>query len=138
MMRYPVMNVGPVKKMGQAKEFEVLSDQVLARICAAVEAYNNADTSWPSPDAVAAERTQRDSTSTTQSVIDKVPPGLKNAAIWEIRKYCDDADAVLDTVVKPGPETPTVIPTGPDVASVDRYIPGPYTPPPPPPITIGA
>ena len=135
MMRYPVMNVGPVKRMGQVKEFEVLSDIVLARICMAIEDYNNADTSWSSPDVAAAERTQRDSTATVQSVIDGLPAGLKNAAIWEIRKYCPDADAVLDTVRKPGPETPPAIPTGPDVASVDRYIPGSYTPPPPPPPT---
>jgi len=142
-MTYRVVNLAPVlrsPRMGQVREFEVLSDQVLARICAAVDAYNDADTSWSSPDAAAGERTQRDSTATIQSVINGVPPGLKNAAIWEIRKYCDGADAVLDTVVKPGPGTPPAIPPSQDmVPSTDRTRP-PEPPPPPneyPPVATG-
>lgn len=141
MKTFPVMNVnrfphaGLTPRMGQARDFKVLPDEVLSRICDAVDAYNNADTSWSSPDAAAGERTQRDSTSTVQSVIDSLPANLKNAGVWEIRKYCPDADSVLDTVRKPGPETPPAIPTGQDVASVDRYVPGPYTPPPQPPPT---
>ena len=137
MRTYRVVNLAPVlrgPRMGQAREFEILSDQVLARICMAVDAYNDADTSWASPDAAAGERTQRDSTATIQSVIDGVPAGLKNAALWEIRKYCDGADAVLDTVIKPGPGTTPMIPPSQDmVSSVDPLRPTPPPPPPPPP-----
>lgn len=143
MRTYPVVNLAPAlrgPRMGQVREFEVLSDQVLARICMAVDAYNDADTSWMSPDAAAGERTQRDSTATIQSVLDGVPPGLKNAALWEIRKYCDGADAVLDTVIKPGPGTPPAIPPSQDmVPSTDRTRP-PEPPPPPndyPPVATG-
>src|SRR5258707_10656895 len=118
MRTFRVVNLAPAprasRRMGQAREFEVLSDQVLARLCGAVDDYNNADTSWSSPDAAAGERTQRDSTAAIQSVIDGVPADLKNAAIWEIRKYCPGADSVLDTVRKPGPETPPATPSGQD------------------------
>lgn len=117
MRTYRVVNLATSPHMGQAREFEVLSDETLARICGAIDDYN----SWQGwEDTPTGSRYQRDSVSNVQSIIDATSSGLKNAAIWEIRKYCPGADAILDQVRKPGPETPPILPPSPTmVPSVD-------------------
>jgi hypothetical protein len=121
MRRFPVVN------LGQIKRFEVLTDQQIISACKAVNTFNDWE-DWQ--DTPTGESARRDSISALQNII-KSRPGFERGAVDEIREYCPDADAILDYIPQPWlTGTPPVIPTGPNVASVDPY--GPFTPTPPP------
>jgi len=123
-----------VRTLGQAKEFEVLSDRDLINIRNVAKVYNEWK-DWDDTPTGAGYR--RDALQYVQSVLDGVPDSVKRGALEEIEKYVDDPGELIDHLRKPGPDTNSAPPnSNPPVASVDRYIkPDPEEPITPPPNT---
>lgn len=123
MRSYPVVNLG--SRLGQVKEFEILPDLTIARICGAVKDFNE----WKSwSQTPTGDRHMRDAISNVQSMINTVPTSLQKGAVEEIRKYCDNSDDLLGYIQVSLTSTPPAVPPSQaPVASTDRE------PPPPPP-----
>jgi hypothetical protein len=131
---FPLVNVQP--KLGQATEFPILSDQVIARACGAVNDFNK----WKDwADTPTGDRYMRDAIADVQTAINTVPPGLRRGAAQEIQKYCDNAADVIGFLQFPGPgNIPAVPPSQTQVASIDRLRqPEPPPPNPNPPVATG-
>lgn len=120
------MKFFPVVNLGQIKRFEVLTDQQIISGCKAVNTFNDWE-DWQ--DTPSGQNARRDAISALNNII-RSRPGFERGAVDEIREYCPNSDAILDYIPQPWlTGTPPVEPTGPNVASIDRYVPGPYTPP---------
>jgi len=125
---YPVVNLG--RRLGQVKEFEILPDLTIARICGAVKDFNE----WKSwSDTPTGDRYMRDAISNVQSMINTVSPSLQKGAVEEIRKYCDNSDDLLGYIKISLTSTPPAVPPSQTpVASTDREAPPPPQNPYPP------
>jgi hypothetical protein len=125
---FPVVNLSP--RLGQVKEFPILPDAALARICEAVKEYNE----WKDwADTPTGDRHLRDAISNVQSMINTVRPDFQKGAAQEISKYCDNSDDLIGHLnVYQGTTTPAIPPSQTPVATSDTSRP---QPPPPPPNT---
>lgn len=122
---FPVVNLSP--RLGQVKEFPILPDVALARICGAVQEYNE----WKDwADTPTGDRHIRDAISNVQSMINTVPPGFQKGAAQEISKYCDNSDDLIGHLnIYQGTTPPAIPPSQTPVPTVDTSR---RTPPPPP------
>lgn len=84
MRSYPVVNLG--RMLGQGKLLETLSDLDLARICGAVNKFNE----WKDwADTPTGDRYRRDAIADVQSIVSKVPRDIQHGAIQDIENNCD-------------------------------------------------
>jgi len=132
---FPVVNLSP--RLGQVKEFPILPDAALARICGAVEEYNE----WKDwADTPTGDRHIRDAIANVQSMINTVRPDFQKGAAQEISKYCPDSDDLIGHLnVFQGTTPPAIPPSQTMVATGDTS--RTYPPPPPntnPPVATGA
>lgn len=124
---FPVVNLD--RRLGQGKLFETLSDLDLARICGAVNKFNE----WKDwADTPTGDRYRRDAIADVQSIISKVPRDIQHGAIQDIENYCDgSADLIGFLNLKLFGTPPVTTPNQPPVATTDRS----REPEPPPPNT---
>jgi hypothetical protein len=135
---FPVVNLS---RLGQGKAFETLSDLDLARICGAVNKFNE----WKDwADTPTGDRYRRDAIADVQSIVSNVPRGIQPAAIQDIQNNCDGSADLIGFLNLNLPGTPpaTPPPLSTPVATGDPSRTPPPTPPPPPniykPVASGA
>lgn len=124
------------RSLGQGRLFETLSDQELARICGAVNKFNE----WKNwADTPTGDRYMRDAVADVQSIISKVPKGIQPAAIQDIKNNCDNADDLIGFLKLNLPGTyPMTTPGQAPVATGDTSRdPGPIPPNTNPPVATG-